>query len=245
MTVHLSKSEILQSSSSAGFVNGRHINEEITKPRIKIALAHRYPIVLIGLAGIFSGEERYEIVGTGDSLVEVGSIVRARRPDILVCDLEPNAMNAEDFERVSGIGAFTKIILFLKELSTELVVKALEADVRGIILKRAAKDQILDTAEMVYEGNLIIPGQDTNKLVKALRLQKHRRVTGDVRSALTNREKEILDRLCCAKTNREIAESISISEKTVKRCISSMMQKLNARSRVELAICASTRIPQG
>jgi DNA-binding NarL/FixJ family response regulator len=241
----LSMYEIPRSSRCTSFANGRQINEEITTAKIRIALVHRYPIVLIGLFGIFSSEERYDIVGTGESFAEISPIVHASRPDILLCDLEPNAIDAKDFERISAIGKFTRIIVFVKELSTELAAKALEAGVRGIILKRAVKSQILDAAEMVYNGNLVIPGQNANKLVKTLRVNRNGRMAGDVRAPLTNREKEILNRLCRAETNREIAESISISEKTVKRCISSLMQKLNARNRVELAIRASARISRG
>jgi DNA-binding NarL/FixJ family response regulator len=199
----------------------------------------------MGLFGIFSSGERYDIVGTAETFAEITSTVHASSPAILLCDLEPNAIDAKDFERISGIVKFTRIIVFARELNAELAAKALEAGVRGIILERASKRQILDAAEMVYNGNLVIPEQNIDKLIKTLRLNRNQRMAGEVRAPLTKRENEILDRLCCAKTNREIAESISISEKTVKRCISSLMQKLNARNRVELAIRASARLSRG
>jgi len=202
-----------------------------------IALVDDHPVVLAGITAVFSDNPGFRIVATGSSLADVKAIAAEHRPDILLVDLK---MDDCTLAAIAGIAEGfepPRIIVFTASLNIDSAVKALRAGISGLVLKGATCDEILEAVETVARGEMFIARQYASQILVGLR-EKERSRTSDPANRLNMRERQIVDHLRQAKTNREIADSLSISEKTVKRYMTTLMQKLNARNRVEVAIHA-------
>lgn len=133
----------------------------------------------------------------------------------------------------------TKIIVFTAFSSVDSAMRALDAGATGFVLKGATFDELFEAIEAVMRGEMFITKQYASQVLGGLRNRAQREAVN--RSVKLNiREKQIVEHLLKARTNREIASSLLISEKTVKRYMTTLMLKLHARNRVEVAIQAQS-----
>lgn len=206
---------------------------------INIAFVDRHPIVLAGMTKIFSDDSRFRIMGVGVSLADAQSIVTKHNPDVLIVDFSLDVIALDNIRTMVREFIREGVILFTDQLSIGMIVRALELGISGVISKTANVIEILGAVDNVNNGKLSIPNRYACEVISALTNKKCR--DDRVSDQFNFREIQIIDQLCAAKTNREIAQNLEISEKTVKRYITNLMQKMNARNRVELAIQAQKR----
>jgi two-component system nitrate/nitrite response regulator NarL len=211
---------------------------------IKLAFVDDHPTLLRGLATLFDAQT-YEIVGSGgcaDDLVELAGSVH---PDVCTVDLSMPGDVLAAIARVARTQP-TKIIVFTAYANTDLAMKALEAGAHGFVLKGRPSDDLFDAITAVMRGDLYISPDFSPKIISAARNRSRREQ--ELKSAqLTTRERQIVDCLMEAKTNKEIARTLNLSEKTVKHYMTNLMGKLNARNRLEvvLAIRSGEQAPIG
>jgi DNA-binding NarL/FixJ family response regulator len=200
-----------------------------------IALVDDHPVVLQGLEMVFGTNPQYRVVAKGQSADDAQAIADAEAPDVMLMDL---SMPGDIFSTISSISRSEKcirVIVFTASTTASLTLKALDAGASGFVLKGAPCAELLEAVGSVTNGEVFISRQHASTVLLSLRSKKPDEAAGDA-IRLTVREKQISDQLLLAATNREIARNLSISEKTVKRYMTTLMQKLKARNRVEVAI---------
>ena len=204
---------------------------------ITLAFVDDHPVLLEGMTALFSYEPRYKVVAKGSSADDAMNLVREHHPDLLFMDL---SMPGDVFSAISEIAERhpdTRVVVFTAFSSVDSALRALDAGATGFVLKGGRMDEVLEAAEVVLRGEMYITKQYAGQVLSGLR-NKARRDELARAVRLSVREKQIVGHLLQARTNREIASNLSISEKTVKYYMSTLMTKLNARNRVEVVIAA-------
>ena len=203
--------------------------------RVKLAFVDDHPLMLNGLTGLFAEGPDYHVVATGFSASEARQIAETHRPDVLFMDL---SMPGDVFLVIADIARNfkdTKVMVCTAFSGVDSAMRALDAGANGFVLKTSPVAELFTAVESVRRGELFITAQYASQVLSGLRNRAQREAFNRA-VKLNVREKQILGYLRLAETNREIALHLSISEKTVKRYMTTLMQKLHARNRVEVVV---------
>jgi two-component system nitrate/nitrite response regulator NarL len=200
-----------------------------------IALVDDHPVVVEGAKMVFLAEPGFAVVATGGTAGDAIRIATTLAPDVMLVDL---SMPGEVFSAITQIVQTTtsKVVVFTAYSSLDSALRALDAGALGFVLKGASFDEVLKAVQFALSGELYIAQQYASQVMLALRARGRHDTAATMR--LNIREKQIVTQLLHARTNREIAATLHLSEKTVKRYMTVLMQKLHARNRVEVAIHA-------
>jgi two-component system, NarL family, nitrate/nitrite response regulator NarL len=207
----------------------------MTTTKTRIAFVDDHPAMLQGLISLFSKNSDYDIVATGASACDAWKITEAHKPDILFMDLSMPGNVYSVIEDISQHLEETKVVVCTAFSSVDSAMRALDAGASGFVLKTSGADEFYAAANSVHRGDLFITGEYASQVMRGLRNRKQQEPAG-ASVKLSVREQQIVDLLHDAHTNREIAATLAISEKTVKRYMTTLMQKLHARNRVEVAV---------
>lgn len=204
---------------------------------VSIAFADDHPMLLKGIVTLFEGDPAYTVVGSGVCANSAFEIVKAHGPDIIVMDLSMPGDIFRVIERMAAEFPQTRIVIFTAFSSIESALKALDAGATGFVLKGSPCEELFEAVCAVLDGQMYITRQYASQVMSGLR-EKNRRDHLREAVRLSIREKQIVGQLLQARTNREIADELHISEKTVKHYMTGLMVKLKARNRVEVVIAA-------
>ncbi|MFO6464703.1 response regulator transcription factor [uncultured Jannaschia sp.] len=209
---------------------------------ITVAFIDDHPILLSGLCHLMSGNDEFKVVGTGCDADAIHDIVEAHHPDVLVADFSMPGNVLEAIAKTGRDFPDTRILAFSATCSIEKAIAILEAGATGFALKGSSLDDLTDAIRQVNKGENYITPSFAMKVVTGLR-EKARRKETHKRIAFSPREDQVLRLLLTGQTNKEIADALEISEKTVKHYMSILMQKLNVRNRLEVVLAAQS-LPQ-
>jgi len=204
---------------------------------VTVAIADDHPVLLAGMVSLFANSEKYQVVGQAvcaDSCMEVAQTLS---PDVMIMDL---SMPGDVFRTIAQIVATApniKIVVFTAYCSIESALKALDAGATGFALKGSPSSELLEAIDMVMASQMFVTRQYASQVMNGLR-ERAKRQALDEAIKLNVREKQIVGHLMQARTNREIAAELHISEKTVKHYMTGLMLKLKARNRVEVVIAS-------
>ena len=135
----------------------------------------------------------------------------------------------------------TKIVAFTAATGVNSAIRALDAGANGYVLKGSSAQELIRAIEAVGHGETYITQGFASQVIAALRNASLRRVAAEA-VKFSIREDQIVRLLLRGKTNKDIAASLKISEKTVKNYMTILMQKLNARNRLEVVLAAQKLI---
>src|SRR5690606_35917500 len=204
---------------------------------ITVAIADDHPVLLAGMASLFATSDRHQVVGQAVCADTSLELVTTLAPDVIIMDL---SMPGEVFRTIAQIVATapnTKVVVFTAYCSIESALKALDAGATGFALKGSPSSELLEAIDTVMAGQMFVTRQYASQVMNGLR-ERARRQALDEAIKLNVREKQIIGQLMLARTNREIANELHISEKTVKHYMTGLMLKLKARNRVEVVIAS-------
>jgi two-component system response regulator NreC len=184
-------------------------------------------------------EQDMEIVGEATSGQEAIALVQTYQPHIVLMDVQMRDMNGIEATReIKRLYPNTKVLALTMYENEQYLLEMLKAGASGYVPKRAAPDELVDAIHTVHQGNIFLYPTVANLLVQNyLDMQdEHEEEAhdGDI-DLLTPREQEVLVLIAEGLTNPEIGQKLDISVKTVDRHRENMMQKLNMRSRIDLA----------
>ncbi|MFC5068708.1 LuxR C-terminal-related transcriptional regulator [Flaviflagellibacter deserti] len=212
--------------------------------RINLALVDEQPLFLAGLANLFGSDDRFKIVATGSSPSDLAAITHEHQPDLLITELSFAGETRAAIQELQRLAQTAKILVCTSVTDIDVAVKALDAGARGYVLKGSSVPELLAAIEAVGRGDTFINQCFAAKVIAALR-QAAMLKTAAEKDKLSLREQQIVQQLLRGRTNREIAHSLAISEKTVKHYMTIIMQKLHARNRLEVVIAAQQLPPYG
>ncbi len=204
---------------------------------IRIAFIDDHPMLLRGITSLFEEDGRFEVVGMGDTAEAAFELARAEQPDVIVMDL---SMPGDIFATIGKIVAMahnTRIVIFTAFSSIDSALKALDAGATGFVLKGSPCGELFEAIATVLTGQMYVTRQYAAQVMNGLR-ERGKRENLQESIRLNVRERQIVGQLLQARTNREIALELKISEKTVKHYMTGLMLKLKARNRVEVVIAA-------
>jgi two-component system, NarL family, nitrate/nitrite response regulator NarL len=204
---------------------------------LTVAFADDHPLVLEGIASIFRQKQGFAVVGVASNVDEALAVVERARPDVLTLDLGLPGDTFSAILQVCERWPDTRVVVFTASETVEHAVKVLNAGARGYVLKGSTSDELSAALEAVSRGDIYINPSFAAKVITALQAgQSRASEQRGATSQLSHREVQITKMLQEGKRNREIAAALKLSEKTVKCYMTTLMQKLNARSRLEVVI---------
>lgn len=204
---------------------------------ISVAFVDDHPILLEGLVSLYSGKEDLLISAQGENAGDALKIAEEKRPDVLVLDLNMPGDTMATIDMIARNYHDTKIIVFTAASSIETAVRVLDLGVYGYVLKGSTARDLHEAIKIVHGGNTFITPGFATKVILSMKAAEMRRKMR-VQKRLSAREEQIVRYLMMGKTNREIAGMLDISEKTVKHYMTLLMQKLDARNRLEVVLAA-------
>ena len=208
---------------------------------IRVLVADDQEIVRTGLAMILEAQPDIEVVGEAADGREAVALARRLRPDVCLLDVRmPELDGIEATRQLAGpeVDDPLAVVVITTFDLDDYVYGALKAGARGFLLKDAGPALLTQAIHAAAEGDVLIAPSVTARLLAAFAGTGARQPPAQPREPLTTREEEILIPVAQGWTNHEIADDLHLSISTVKTHLASLMRKLNARNRVELAIWA-------
>ena len=215
---------------------------------IRVLVADDQNLVRTGLTMILNAQEGIEVVGEASNGREAVELARQLRPDVCLFDIRMPEMDGIEATRLLAgpqvANPMAVVIITTFDLD-EYVIGALKAGARGFLLKDAGPVLLVQAIHAAADGDALIAPSVTGRLLSTLANATNRSAVVQPIEPLTEREEEVLLTVARGRTNAEIASELHISLSTAKTHIASLMSKLGARNRVEIAIWAyeAGRIP--
>jgi DNA-binding NarL/FixJ family response regulator len=217
---------------------------------IRVVVADDQEIVRTGLTMILNAEPDIEVVGEAADGRRAVELAQRLRPDVCLFDIRMPGMDGiEATRRLAGpdvTDPLAVVVITTFDLD-EYVYAALRAGARGFLLKDAGSALLAQAVHAAASGDALIAPSITTRLLKAFADAGPSAPPRQPTDALTDREEQVLTAIAHGRTNTEIADELYISLSTVKTHIASLMAKLGARNRVEVAIWAyeTDRVKKG
>jgi DNA-binding NarL/FixJ family response regulator len=205
--------------------------------RVAVALIDDQPLVVEGFKTLCSHGANIELVAIARTTADVPAILKTHAPDLFFVEVANPENNIEDLVTVARHVPSLRLAALTSSRSMRLAIQTLDAGAHGYVLKQSPLEEIAVAAETLARGEKYISHCVATKLIAALQDVAARNAQAQS-VKLSIREDQILRLLLAGKTNKAIASILSITENTVKHYMSILMQKLNARNRLEVVIAA-------
>jgi DNA-binding NarL/FixJ family response regulator len=205
---------------------------------LKIMLVDDHEVVRIGLATLLGRHPGFVIVGEAANAPQAIAKVDELKPDVVVMDIRLPGMNGNDACReIIAKQPSTKVIMLTSYAEDDLLFDAIAAGATGYVLKQVGSADLVNALERVARGESLIDPALMHKVLAKVR-EAARRAEDDAFAKLSDQEMKILSLMVEGKTNREIADHIFLSEKTIRNNISTILDKLNVSTRSQAIVYA-------
>ncbi|MGI5227975.1 response regulator [Actinoallomurus sp. CA-142502] len=207
---------------------------------LRVVIADDQALVRSGFTMILVADG-IEVVGQAGDGEEALELVRRTSPDVVLMDIRmPRVDGLEATRQILGRGGPAPRIVILTTFDLDqYVYAAMAAGASGFLLKDVSPEQLVTAVRLVRTGDALLAPVITRRLIQryARRDRRSFPLTGDL-SALTARELEVLTVLARGQNNAEIAQTLRLSETTVKTHVTRILGKLNLRDRAQAIVLA-------
>lgn len=209
--------------------------------KVKILIAVSHKLFQEGLRLILNSEMAFEVVGVVNNGLQAINVITELQPDIVLLDLSlPEVSGIEVISIIKQKNPATKALLITHDRDEQAIIKAIRAGAKGYLSKNTSVSDLIKAIQVVYQNEFWVQ----RKLVTQF-------INGDFTAgigvedrqqnklaALTPREQDVLRSLVKGATNKEIANELFISEKTVKSHLNQVFKKMNVSRRLEAILSA-------
>lgn len=201
---------------------------------VKIMLVDDHEVVRLGLRTLLERREGFSVVADAGSVAEAVAAAQQTQPDVIVMDVRlPDGTGVEACREIRSDRPETKVIMLTSYADDEAVYGSIMAGASGYLLKQTRGQSLAEAIERVAAGESLLDPGITDKVLA--RMRQLAAGETDELASLSPQERRILGLIAEGKTNKEIAEEVFLSDKTVKNYVSSILSKLNLRRRSEAA----------
>lgn len=205
---------------------------------IRVLVADDHTIFRDGLCQLLNAEDDLSVVGEARNGTECIALLAKLKPDILLLDLKmPPVDGFEVLSKLAEQKLDVRAIVLTASEDERDYVEAVRRGARGIVLKAAASDRLLEGIRKVHRGEMWIDQRVAADVMKAMSEPEQPARRAD-KLMLTAREQEIVSLVAQGFRNKEIADKLAISEQTVKNHLHNIFDKLGVSDRLELALYA-------
>jgi len=205
---------------------------------IKTIIVDDHPVVRFGVKQMLSSSQDIEVVAEMDDVDNLLQVLKDTDADILLLDLELEHTTGVDALRLVRENApGTKVIIYTSHDEEDRIVQAAELGVDGYLLKGCGQTELVNAIQSVSAGGIALESTVAGKLMNHMNQRSSTKVTQTVQ--FSKREAQVLKLLSSGKTNRDIGETLFISESTVKFHVHAILNKLDASNRTEAVSIAA------
>jgi two-component system nitrate/nitrite response regulator NarL len=204
--------------------------------KLRVLVVDDHPLFRQGVVSSLNAEPDMAVIGETASGEQALVMAQEMLPDVMLLDISLLGWDGlKTAERVTAACPATAVVMLTMWEDKDKLLAALKAGARGYVLKGTSASELAQIVRNAANGEVhVSPSLAADMLVSLTSVK-----TNDPLQELTAREREILAGIGAGKTNREIAETLCLSEKTIKHYVSNILQKLQVRSRVEAALFAA------
>ena len=202
---------------------------------VRLLIVDDHSVVRMGLTALFQTVPNVVVVGQAAAASD--AVVKARRlqPNVVLMDVRlPDEDGIWACREIVGAQPQTRVIMLTSYADEEAILAAIMAGAMGYVLKEAEPGRLIEAVEVVAQGNSLLDPVVTRNVLGYLR-RVGTPAAPDALAELTSQERKILEAIAQGKTNKEIADSLSLSQHTVRTYVSHIFQKLHLARRAEAA----------
>jgi NarL family two-component system response regulator LiaR len=200
---------------------------------IRILVVDDHGVVRQGLRMFLSLDPEFQVVGEAEDGAEAVALTRKLRPDVVLMDLlMPGTDGIQATAAIRSQVPQTEVVALTSVLEDDAVIGAVRAGAIGYLLKDAQPDELGRAIRAAAEGQVLLSPKAAARLIREVRAP-------EAPEKLTEREVDVLRLLAAGQSNKEIAHTLTIGEKTVKTHVSNILAKLGVASRTQAALYAA------
>ncbi|MFQ6019195.1 MAG: response regulator [Dehalococcoidia bacterium] len=208
--------------------------------QVRILIVDDHEVVRMGLRSLLERRPGFLLVGEAAGMAESIRVAQQSQPDVVIMDIRlPDGNGVEACREIREANPDTKVIMLTSYADDEALFGSIMAGASGYLLKQTRGQALAEAIERVMRGESLLDPSVTDKVLERMR----RLAAGetDELAALSPQERKILALIAEGRTNKEIAEEVFLSDKTVKNYVSSILSKLNLHRRSEAAAFMAER----
>jgi two-component system response regulator DegU len=209
--------------------------------RRRVVIVDDHTLFRDGLRTILGMEDDFEVIADVESAEDIVELMWETKPDVLLLDIRmPQGSGLDAVPAVCRISPNTTVIVLTACDEMEEHVRAFKLGARGVVLKDSARQTLVQAIRSVCRGETWMDPRMRGVLVAELARSgsEGENLVIDRDDGLTDRELEIVRLVAAGKKNKEVAEQLAISERTVRTNLTSVFQKLGVRDRIGLVMYA-------
>ena len=208
----------------------------MSETKIRLLIVDDHAVVRKGIRALLATEDDLEVIGEAEDGEEAVSLYEELNPDLLLLDLiMPKVNGIEVIKKIKGDHLGAKILVLTSFAADDQVFPAIKAGALGYLLKDTEPEDLIRAIRQVHSGESSLSPTIARKVLDEVFHPADKKLSPD---PLTKREVDVLQVLAKGKSNRDIAEELSISETTVRTHVSNILGKLHLASRTEAALYA-------
>ncbi len=209
---------------------------------VRVFICDDHEVVREGLRGLIGRQEGMTVVGEAGTVAEAVEGCARAKPDVVIMDVRlPDGSGVEACRAIREARPETGVIMLTSYADDEALFASIVAGAGGYLLKQTRGQAVADAVKAVAAGRSLLDPDVTGKVLERIRKGRDE---DPALASLTDQERKVLEHLAEGRTNREIAEALFLSEKTVKNYVSRILDKLGISRRAEAAAYMAKRRPR-
>jgi two-component system nitrate/nitrite response regulator NarL len=205
------------------------------KDSIQVVLVDDHTIVRKGLKSLLSNHKSIRVVAEASDGNEALCYITNQCPDLVLCDINmPNLDGISLARKIQEIPLSCDVLILSMYPDESYILEAIEAGVKGYLPKSIHPEKIIEAIHTIYNGQTFFSAEITQVITQSLLQSYRRKVQLKTMEDLTNRETEVLKNIVHGESNKEIAQSLYISIRTVDTHRNNIMRKLKARNTADM-----------
>ena len=209
--------------------------------RIKIVLADDHRIFRDGIMALLNEEPEFDVIGDAPDAEEVLQMIRKKTPDVVIADVTMPGISGIELTRyLTQEYPCVKVLILSMHENEEFIRSAVQAGAMGYLPKDISKKELIEAIKTIYGGKEYFSSTVSEILLRTLVKDARSRHDRDEKDTLlTPREMEVLQYVAKGMSNKEIADQMRITERTVKAHLTATFEKLGIRDRLQLSLAVN------